>query len=250
MTVIEGRLPEIESIELKSGGHRNLDDGACVMEAVAYVAGEPWSDHPQCACPVLTSFMVSWNDTLNDTDRQRLKPYIPRLVGTRSTPEAESVRAWMACDWLVRTFTPKWLRLVGLDEEAAALEGLPELTSTELVEAALPVIRKAKKGAAAAGAAAWAAARDAAGAAAGAAARAAAWAAARDAAGAAARDAAGAAAGAAARDAAWAAARDAAGAAAGAALAPIVSELQDSAFDLLDRMIAVAPATQEEQEAP
>ena len=169
MTLIDARLEELAAIELAKGGHDSLDAGACVMELVSYVAGEPWSDHPECACPVLTSFMVAWNDSLNDTDRQRLKPYIPRLVGTRSTPDVESVRSWLACDWLVRTFTPAWLRLAGLNDDAAVIEALPELTATELADAAMPTIKKAQKNSAAAGAAAW----DAAGAAAGDAARAA-----------------------------------------------------------------------------
>jgi hypothetical protein len=189
MTLIEERLAEIEALHLAKGAHddHDINAGACVMEAVAYVAGEPWSDHPACACPVLTAFMVAWNDQLDDDTRQRLKPYIPRLVGTRSTAEVEARRSWMACDWLVRTFTPAWLRHAGLDEDAAALEALPELTAAELADAAMPTIKAAQIRAAAAG------------------------------------DAAG--------DAAWDAAR--------AALAPTVSALQEPAFHLLDRMIAV-----------
>ena len=58
--VNQDRLAEIAS--LKRGGHTLTDGEMCVMEAVAYVAGERWSDAPQCACPVITSFMVSWND--------------------------------------------------------------------------------------------------------------------------------------------------------------------------------------------
>ena len=169
----------------------------------------PWSDHPECACPVLTAFMVNWNDVLPDDERQRLKPYITRLVGTRSTKDVEARRSWMACDWLVRTFTPAWLRRAGLNDDAAALEALSELTAPELVDAAMPAIKKAR-----ASARAWDAARDAAWAAAWAAAWDAARAAAGDAAWDAARDAAGAAARAAAWAAAWDAARDAAGAAA------------------------------------
>ena len=95
--------------------------------------------------------------------------------------------------------------------------------------------------------AAWDAARDAAGAAAWAAAWDAAWDAARDAARAAARDAAWDAARAAAGDAARAAAGAAAGAAAWAAaraaLAPTVTQLQDSAVALLDTMISPAVAS-------
>lgn len=242
MTVIEDRAALFNNgIVLERGSHAR-QDAYCVMEAVAYVAGEPWSDHPQCASPVLTTFMVNWNDQLDDETRQRLKPYIPRLVGTRSTPEVESARSWLACDWLVRTFTPAWLRLAGLVEDATALEALPELTASELANAVMPTIRKAKEGAdaawdavgAAAWAAAWAAVGDAAWDAAGVAAGVAAWAAAGDAAG----DAAGVAVGDAAWAAAWVAVGDAVGVAAGDALQPTVLELQESAFDLLDRMIA------------
>jgi immunity protein 5 of polymorphic toxin system len=91
----------------------------------------------------------------------------------------------------------------------------------------------------AAGAAAWDAAGDAARAAAGAAARAAVGAAARAAARAAAGAAAWAAAGAAARAAAGAAAGAAAWAAAGDALQPTLAQLQTSALDLIDQMLAV-----------
>ena len=47
----ESRLAEVAT--LSSGGHGGIDEGMCVMEAVAYVAGEPWSDAPACACPVI-----------------------------------------------------------------------------------------------------------------------------------------------------------------------------------------------------
>ncbi len=46
--IINERMAEIEGISLKSGSHKqNSSLNACVMEAVAYVAGEPWSDAPQ-----------------------------------------------------------------------------------------------------------------------------------------------------------------------------------------------------------
>jgi hypothetical protein len=243
MSVIEDRLKYLEPLKLGCGSHSAPSNGlveACVMEAVAYVAGEPFSDHPECASPVITSFLVSWNDSLNDDDRQMLKPYIPRLVGTRTTKRDEEVRAWMLTDWLARECAPAWMRLAGLTAQAEALESLAPLKSAASARKAQPALDTAKKESAAAGdaarAAAWAAAGDAA--------RAAAWAAARAAARDAARDAARAAAGDAAWDAARAAARaaagDAAGAAAGDALAPTTRGLQQSALLLLDRMIAVS----------
>ena len=67
---------------LSKGAHKHEDEGACVMEAVAYVAGEPWTDRPACACPVISAFMRAWNDDLpTDADRDRLlRPLIPRLA--------------------------------------------------------------------------------------------------------------------------------------------------------------------------
>jgi hypothetical protein len=223
MSVIEDRLPYLEPLKLGRGSHDPPSNGlvnACVMEAVAYVAGEPFSDHPVCVSPVITSFLVSWNDAMNDVDRQMLKPYIVRLVGTRTGKRHEEQRAWMLTDWSVRECAPAWLRLAGLAAQAELLESLAPLTSAASARKAQPVLDAARNDSAAARAAARDAAR--------AAARAAAWAAAGDAAWDAAR--------AAARDAAW----DAARAAAAAALAPTTRELQQSALLLLDRMIAVS----------
>ena len=152
------------------------------MGAVAYVAGEEWSDSPECASPVISAFMRSWNDSLDAEGRQKLKPYIPRLVGTAASREVEEARAFMAGDWQVRVFTPAWLELAGVTEAAAALRALPPLMDLAAVKDAYPAIDDAKKAGAAARAAAGAAAGDAAGAAAWDAAWAAAWAAAGDAA--------------------------------------------------------------------
>src|ERR1041385_3430518 len=176
-----------ERIVLQTGAHRSLDDGGCVMEFAAWVAGEPHSDHPRCVSPVLAIFLRDWNDALDDATRQRLVPYAIAAVGTNTGQTHEETRAWLALDWLIRVYTPAWLRLAGLVPEARTLEA-----TARIVDAV--TCRAVQRPLDAAGAAARAAAR----AAAGDAAWAAAWAAAR----AAARDAAG--------DAAWAAARAAA----------------------------------------
>ena len=208
---LQKRLEKVAKIPLKHGSHSSQKaiKEACVMEAVAWVAGEEWSDHPQCACPVIGAFMRSWNDSLPDdeTRARLLRPLIPKLVGSRSTPAVESKRSWLALDWLARVHAPAFLELAGLKDHAQLCRELGELCNSASAKRAIIL--------AAAGAAAWAAARDAAGAAA--------RAAARDAAGAAARDAA------------WAAAW----AHAGAALDPTVKVLQASALELIDRMLLV-----------
>ena len=220
---------------LSAGAHKCVEQGACVMEAVAYVAGEPWTDRPACACPVLGAFMRAWNDDLPEADRDRLlRPLVRRLVGSRSTPEVEVRRSWLAMDWLVRTNAPAWLQLVpALVPHAAALTDLPPIVDAQTAAAHQSTFN-------AAGDAAWAAAEAAARVAAGDAAEAAARVTAGDAARAAAGDAAGAAAVNAARvaagDAAEAAARvtagDAARAAAGdAAWAAAVNAARAAAWD-------------------
>jgi hypothetical protein len=223
---------KLETIVLRKGKHNKRTAATvCAMEAVAWLAGEPHTDHPECVSPVIGEFVRSWNDAMNDTDRQILKPLLPRLIGTRGSAAQESQRAWMALDWLCRVSVPAWLRLAGLHVEATAIEATAPIVDTATAQAAQEALSAGRKAAAAA----WAAARDAAGDAAWAAAWAAAGAAARDAARnaarAAARDAAGDAAGAAA----WAAAR----AAARAALRPTVEHLQREAFALLEKMVAV-----------
>jgi len=259
MTAEQRRLLDLDNLVLGSGAH-SAGDGFCVMEAVSFVAGEPHSDHPTCASEVIGTFMRRWNDDLDDAGRQRLKPYILKLVGTLASAEIEQRRSWMCVDWMVRVHTAAWLELAGLTEQATALRELPEIVGAETLNGAKPAINAGQKKAAAAwdaagalGAAArdaawdaaWAAAMSAVGAAAGAAARDAAWAAARSAAGAAAWAAASSAAGAAARDAAWAAARSAAWDAASKKLEPTKLALQDSALALLDKMIALSAGAAE-----
>jgi hypothetical protein len=228
---------DLDTLVLDGGSHSPGSDRMCVMEAVALLAGEGWTDHPACASPVIGAFLRSWNDSLPDDERQHLKQYIPRLVGSKGTDEQETDRAWLATDWLIRVQAPAWLRLAGMADQADLLAAMQPV-NPETCPSIMPALKAVRSDAAAARDAAGAAAWDAA------------WAAARDAAGVAARAAAGAAAWDAARvaalDAAGAAARDAAGAAARAAardpLAPTKEALQVEAHKLVDRMLAVTEA--------
>jgi hypothetical protein len=209
--LIAERWEKVQGLSLKSGAH-SPDSLMCVMEAVAFVAGEKWSDHPTCTSKVISAFLRSWNDALpTDADRNRLlKPLIPKLIGTKDGKRREEKRAMMAADWLIRVHTPAWLRLSGLEKQAQSLESLPEVTRMAQIPAIRGLIEAVRDDARAA----WAAARDAAGDAA--------WHAAGDAAG----------------HAAWAAAGAAAGDAARKKLAPTVEKLQQSALELIERMIA------------
>lgn len=46
---------DLETLVLKSGGHRSFKDGACLLEAAAFMAGERHSDHPECVSEVLAA---------------------------------------------------------------------------------------------------------------------------------------------------------------------------------------------------
>jgi len=276
VTILEDRVAELARIPLRVGSHSSLGEGMCAMEAAAYVAGERHSDHPVCVSSVIGAFLRRWNDSLpTDEDRDRLlKPLIPVVIGTRTTPADEETRAWMAVDWSVRVSTPAWLDVAGLTVEASTLRRLAPIVDEKSARDAHQAIAAARTKAYAAGAAARDARAAAARAAAADAAVAAAWdavAAAWDAAGGAGVDAGAAAADAGnaawsawaagtagnagwaaagnARDAAWAAwaARDAGWAAAMAvaggawvdAGVATVTMLQASAVDLIQRMAAV-----------
>ena len=114
------RLALLGSITLGKGSHSSWEDGACLLEAASYIAGEPFSDHPTCVSPVLTAYGISLNDAWSDEQRQKLTPFIPRMIGTADDGQDEA-RSYLALDWLIRTYTPAWLDLAGLSDHAQAL---------------------------------------------------------------------------------------------------------------------------------
>ena len=170
--LVPDRAARLDGIQLDSGSHNTFDDGHCAMEVVAWLAGEGHTDAPACASVVLRQFTIGVNDRWDDTQRQTLVPFLPRMVGTAGDGKDEA-RSYSALDWLIRTFTPAWLDLAGLSESAAELRGLRQIADLAAAQAAGPVVRDIKQKAAAAWGAAWDAAGDAAWAAAGDAARAA-----------------------------------------------------------------------------
>ena len=75
-----------------SHGAHDADAGeACVMEYVSLLAGEEWSDRPECKHPILAHEARTTNDLLLDHDRPRLVPLVGRLFGT--TEDSPELRA-------------------------------------------------------------------------------------------------------------------------------------------------------------
>lgn len=69
---------------LSRGVHSTPSSGACVMEYVSMLAGEKFSDRPECTHPVLAALARTANDSLRDQDRHLLVPLIGRLFGTNT----------------------------------------------------------------------------------------------------------------------------------------------------------------------
>jgi hypothetical protein len=237
------------------GTHATPEDGMCAMEWVSYLAGEPHSDQPACVSPVLRAFCTTFNDTLDDEPRQRLRAYLSRTVGTAGDGLDEA-RSWVAMDWVIRTYAPRWLAAAGLIGRAHQMASLSAILDTSHLDAALLALIDARRDTHSAWTASlgtarhaawtpWAAGRAGARTAAWRSGASAAWSAARlevgdiagDRARAATREIAGDAAAVVARTAQAGVSRTEAKEAARQSLAPILEGLEASAFELLERML-------------
>jgi hypothetical protein len=78
------RLPE----QLTVGTHLTLDDGACLMECVSVLAGQPWSDAPTTTHPLLAHLGRLANDAMTSAGRQSLRPLASRLARLNSSDPA------------------------------------------------------------------------------------------------------------------------------------------------------------------
>jgi hypothetical protein len=63
-----------------------------VVELASMIGGEKFTDRPDCVCPVIGSFLRSWNDRAGYADRQRLHQYASRVVGTGGYRRISKIR--------------------------------------------------------------------------------------------------------------------------------------------------------------
>jgi hypothetical protein len=138
---------DLDTLVLRSGAHTSPSDGVSLMEAVSALAGEPWSNRPSCTSPVIAAYARSLDDWLPDDARQRLKVYIPRLVGT-AAPDLELRRAFACADAAVRVFAPLAFVAAGLVEEAAKLGALAPVDRESAARSAAESMRSAARSAA------------------------------------------------------------------------------------------------------
>lgn len=124
------------------------------MEYASLLAGEKWSDHPDCTHPLLASLARQVNDHISDDARARLVTFIPSVIGLKSDDPKIDVRIAIRCaamaipvvaeprqralavsllvarqvlDELGETLTEEDKRL--LDHAAGALASVPHATS-------------------------------------------------------------------------------------------------------------------------
>ncbi|HEU0212960.1 MAG TPA: hypothetical protein VFR13_02660 [Jiangellaceae bacterium] len=93
MSTDENHAPELLPM-LSRGKHRNPRKGACFMELASYLAGERWSDHPDCTHPLLAGVARLVNDYTSDEARPRLAGLIPSVIGlTSDDPHVDALIA-------------------------------------------------------------------------------------------------------------------------------------------------------------
>jgi hypothetical protein len=151
---------KIDKYELKTGAHKSIKEGACVMELVSYIADEPWSDNPECACPILTKFAIRINDRANDTQRQSLKSLIPLLLNSRNA-KLILPRAKLLAHQAVTVFLPILTEALELTEITVKLRAFANnresmLAARDYINSVRPEIKKADAASASAAAYAYA----------------------------------------------------------------------------------------------
>ena len=111
---------------LTPGKHASPEEGMCAMEVVALLDGGPHTDHPRCACPIISGFVIHINDNMPDDLRQGLLPYLPRLIGSVSEEHEQARHEYFAWQ-TVRVFAPAALRAQGYRRYARSLENAATL---------------------------------------------------------------------------------------------------------------------------
>ena len=128
--------PDLDSISLRATPSPRRSTRLTPLELAAWYAHEAHTDAPEAVSPVLATFVRFWAAGLDDNDRQRLKDFAVRMVGTNGDVDADRRRRWRAADWLVRVQAVSWLRAAGLGDAAERLAAVGPLSDeTELARA-------------------------------------------------------------------------------------------------------------------
>jgi len=124
------------------------------MNPIFFQLGRGHSGSPEpttCSSLVIATFLQTWSSVMLGEDRDRLlsaDKWALRVSKTRGGAAAEKRRAYLALDWLVRVYTPAWLDLVpDLAQQATALRALPEVVDSKAAKNSYPAVKGAWDGA-------------------------------------------------------------------------------------------------------
>jgi hypothetical protein len=79
-----------------------------VVELSSVIAGEGFSDRPRCVCDVIGAFLRGWNDRSSHAERQLLRPYANRIVGSRARRSVTRRRRDVCLTWAGADLTGNW----------------------------------------------------------------------------------------------------------------------------------------------
>lgn len=111
-----------EAVELVRGAGDPLLGQFCVMSLVACLAGEGHTDRPRCASSVIRSLAIPVNDRMPSDVRQRLKVFVPRIVGTNDG--LDGLRAAVLCRATLEEIVPKALSEAGRERDTGRKRGV------------------------------------------------------------------------------------------------------------------------------
>jgi hypothetical protein len=134
-----------DDYRLAAGPHRRPGTGRCAMEWVAHIAGEPHTDAPRAVSPVLAAFARTLNDALDDDARQRLRPYLARMIGT-SGDGWDPWRTEACAEWLAGECAPAMLAHAGVPaRDVAAARARARRAEPDRVDGARHATRAAAR---------------------------------------------------------------------------------------------------------
>jgi hypothetical protein len=123
--------PTHQTVRLSRGKHTSPRSGACVMELTSMLAGEPFSDRPECVCPVIGAFLRAYNDSIDNRRRQDLYAYAAEAVVSRACSGVEQAQVDRLNEWTeqrrrlsrTRRLVPQWLHAVVFYPASGELAG-------------------------------------------------------------------------------------------------------------------------------
>ena len=72
----------------------------------------------ESVCPVISNFVYSWHNVLPYHERGILQPLFSALEGSKVNQAVETLRSEMVMDWLIQEHIPVWLQLADMEPES------------------------------------------------------------------------------------------------------------------------------------